>query len=222
MASGGRYGCRVLGLRIPQGPLRVLALGAHPDDIEIGCGGTLLRLCSSRQVRAQVIVLTGSPERQTEAHEAASQFFPGCPVDVRTHDLPDGRLPSRWDDVKSILEEAARGPVPDIILTPRVDDAHQDHRLLAGLTSTSWRDSLILHYEIPKWDGDLGRTTHYVPLDRTVVSRKVELLSACFPSQVTRDWWDAEMFLGLMRLRGMECRGPYAEGFIASKAIVEM
>jgi LmbE family N-acetylglucosaminyl deacetylase len=109
---------------------------------------------------------------------------------------------------------------PDIVLAPRVDDAHQDHRLLGEVATQAFRDNLVLHYEIPKWDGDLGRANLYVPVPDDLARRKVELLNAHFPSQKHHDWWDDEMFLGLMRLRGMECRTRYAEAFSCSKAVL--
>jgi LmbE family N-acetylglucosaminyl deacetylase len=210
----------MIGLHLPPGELSVLALGAHPDDIEIGCGGTLLTLAAARPLQAHVIVMTGSPERQVEARRAATLFLPGVDVQVSTHDLPDGRLPAHWAQVKDLLEKTATAVRPDLILAPRADDAHQDHRLLAELVPTAWRDALVLHYEIPKWDGDFGTATHYVPIDEPTARSKVALLDDCYPSQQGRDWWDAEMFLGLMRLRGMECRSRYAEAYVVTKAVV--
>jgi LmbE family N-acetylglucosaminyl deacetylase len=208
----------VLPLLLPAGDLTLLAVGAHPDDIEIGCGGTLLRLAAARDLVAHVAVLTGTPERQAEAQAAARRFLAGAELHLHLSDLPDGRLPAHWGSVKQWLEELARTVRPDLVLAPRREDAHQDHRLLAEVVPTVWRDSLVLHYEIPKWDGDLRPVTHYVPLDDAVARRKVDLLDECYPSQRGRDWWDEEMFLGLMRLRGMECRGRYAEGFAVGKA----
>ena len=111
---------------------------------------------------------------------------------------------------------------PDIVLAPRADDAHQDHRLVGQLASTVWRDALILHYEIPKWDADLLPPTHYVAVSETNARRKVELLNLSFPSQCQRDWWDDELFLGLMRLRGIETRSRYAEGFFAAKVALRL
>ena len=108
------------------------------------------------------------------------------------------------------------------MLTPRTDDSHQDHRLIAGLAKTTWRDSLILQYEIAKWDGDLRPVTHYVPLTDEQARRKVDLLHTCFASQRHRDWWDDEVFLGLMRLRGMETRARYAEGFLSDKVRLDL
>ena len=111
---------------------------------------------------------------------------------------------------------------PDLILASRRDDAHQDHRLLAELTTTVWRDALVLHYEIPKWDGDMGPSPTMCPLDEKRAQEKVELLDECFPSQRGRDWWGSDTFLSLMRLRGIECRRSYAEGFVLSKAVVDL
>lgn len=209
-------------LLLPTGPLQVVGVGAHPDDLEIGCGGTLLALRERPAVEVQCLVLTGSPERQLEAQDAAAAFN-GTGVSVDFGQLRDGRLPDHWSAAKDFLEDAARQrPSPDLVLAPRPDDSHQDHRLLAELVPTVWRDSLVLHYEIPKWDGDLGRVNHYVPLERDLARRKAELLTKVYPSQVGRDWWDDETFLALMRLRGIECRAPYAEGFLVQKARLDL
>ncbi|MFC8597467.1 PIG-L deacetylase family protein [Isoptericola sp. NPDC057191] len=210
----------MIDLSLPPGPLHVLCLGAHPDDIEIGCGGLLLGLAARGAVTATFAMLTGTPERQAEARDAAEAFLPGARV--RFWDLPDGRLPGRWDDVKAALEELAGDEAPHLVLCPRRDDSHQDHRLVSELVPTAWRDALVLEYEIPKWDGDLGPATHYVPLDEDAARRKVELLSKSYPSQTGRDWWDEEMFLGLMRMRGVECRHRYAEAFVARKAVLSL
>jgi LmbE family N-acetylglucosaminyl deacetylase len=200
----------------------VLCVGAHPDDIEIGCGGTLLVLRERPDVRVHCLVLTGSPDRRLEAVAAVSAFN-GPSGSLELGLLPDSRLPDHWSAVKQFLEDAARTrPTPDLVLVPRRDDSHQDHRLLAELVPTVWRSSMTLHYEIPKWDGDLGRVTHYVPLDAEVARRKAELLTKVYPSQVTRDWWDDETFLALLRLRGVECRAPYAEGFVVEKARLDL
>jgi LmbE family N-acetylglucosaminyl deacetylase len=214
----------VVPLRLPDGPLRVVCLGAHPDDVEIGCGGSLLALgASGRQLRVTHITPTGTVERHEEARKAAARFLPGAEVTLRLLDLADGHLPAHWATVKDLLEDVARSePAADVVFAPRLDDAHQDHRLVAELAPTVWRDALVLRYEIPKWDGDLGRATHYVPLDDDLARRKVELLNECYPSQVGRDWWDDEVFLGLMRLRGVECRHRYAEAFVVDKAVVSL
>ena len=202
-------------------PLSILLIGAHPDDIEIGAGGTLLTLAASQPgLRARYVVLTGTEERQSEARNAASVFLPAAEVTVDLHRLPEGRLPAVWDRVKHILEEVARSWVPDLILAPSCHDAHQDHRTIGEVVPTVFRNQLSLSYEIPKWDGDLGRPSMYFPLTSEVAHRKVELLHKCFPSQVSRDWWDDEVFLGLARLRGMECRARYSEAFSCSKSVI--
>lgn len=202
----------------PRGPLTVLALGAHPDDIEIGCGGTLLRLAERPETTLHGLVLTGTPGRRAEAEVALPSFFPGAVVDVLA--LPDGHLPSHWGDVKEALEALARRVRPQLILAPRSDDAHQDHRTLGRLVTTVWRDALTLHYEIPKWDGDLTPPSHFVPLSAEQARRKVELLHTAFTSQHDRDWWDDEVFLGLMRLRGVESHARYAEAFRSQKVVL--
>ncbi len=209
-----------LHINIPPGrPLSLLAVGAHPDDIEIGAGGLLLGLAAS-QLRTRYVVLTGTAERQQEARNAAREFMPGADLTVEFFDLPEGRLPAVWGGVKEILEEIADSCAPDIVIAPSPDDAHQDHRTIAELIPTVFRDHLYLAYEIPKWDGDLGRPSLYVPLSTSIVRRKVELLDTCFPSQRGRDWWDDEVFLGLARLRGMECRARYAEAFGCAKSVI--
>lgn len=200
----------------------MVCLGAHPDDIEIGCGGTLLALAETRAVTATFVIATGDGERLEEAVKAAPRFLPGAAVDVQILGHRDGRLPTDWGAVKHDLEEIASGTAPDVVFAPRLDDAHQDHRLIAELVVTVWRNSLVLRYEIPKWDGDIGRVTHYVPVDPETALRKAALLDECFPSQRGRDWWDSETFLGLMRLRGVESRVRYAEGFVIDKAVVEV
>jgi LmbE family N-acetylglucosaminyl deacetylase len=199
----------------------LLAVGAHPDDIEIAAGGLLLSLAAaSPGVRVHYVLCTGTAERQAEARAAAASFLPGAEVSFALHQLPDGRLPGHWNAVKDLLHEAAAVITPDLVLCPAPNDAHQDHRLLAEQAPTVFRDQLVLHYEIPKWDGDMARRNVYVPMPDDVARRKVELLHASFPSQKARDWWDDEVFLGLARLRGMECKSRYAEAFDCMKAAV--
>ena len=208
---------------LPSGELHVICLGAHPDDVEIGCGGTLLGLAgTSRTVSATVVVATGSGERCDEAIKAAPRFLPGAAVEVRVLELQDGYLPTMWGAVKENFEAVAGSTAADIVFAPRLDDAHQDHRVVAEIASTVWRDALIVRYEVPKWDGDLGRVTHYVPLDVETAQRKLTLLDESFATQVDRGWWDNETFLGLLRLRGIECRSRYAEGFVVDKAVVDL
>ncbi len=200
-------------------PLSLLAIGAHPDDIEIGAGGLLLSLAKTRpQVR--YLVLTGTAQRQEEARHAAQAFLPGVDPAVEFSGLPDGRLPAVWGQVKELLEGVAQSCRPDIILTPSPADAHQDHRTIGEIVPTVFRDQLLLEYEIPKWDGDLRRPSVYFPLAADVALRKVELLHKCFPSQRSREWWDDEVFLGMARLRGVECRARYAEAFTCAKSVI--
>jgi len=202
----------------PGRPLRVLAIGAHPDDIEIGAGGTLLTLAESQPgLEVRYLVLTGTAERQLEARRAAASFLPGASLTVDLRELPEGRFPAIWAEVKEVLEQTAGDCSPDIVLAPGSQDAHQDHRTIAEIVPTVFRDQLYLAYEIPKWDGDLSRPSVYFPLTPDVARRKVELLHKSFPSQRSRDWWDDEVFLGLARLRGMECRATYAESFHCGK-----
>jgi LmbE family N-acetylglucosaminyl deacetylase len=209
-----------LPLEAPPGePLSVLAIGAHPDDIEIGAGGLLLQL-AARPLQARYVLLTGTAERQAEARAAATAFLPGADLTIELSQLPEGRLPAAWAQVKEILEQVARSCSPDLILAPSVGDAHQDHRTIAEIVPTVFRDQVCLSYEIPKWDGDLGRPSLYVALSQETARRKVELLYKCYPSQHGRDWWDDEVFLGLARLRGMECRTRYAEAFGCAKWVI--
>ena len=211
-----------LGLAPTDGrPMSVLAIGAHPDDIEIGAGGTLLSLAANHPgLKAHYVVLTGTEQRQAEATAAATAFLPGADLTVRVHDLPEGRFPGCWSAVKDVLEQVARECQPDLVLAPSLHDAHQDHRVIAEIVPTTFRDHLYLGYEIPKWDGDLNTPSVYVPLSEQLAHRKVELLHKSFPSQQHRDWWDDEVFLGLARLRGMECRAPYAEAFRCAKSVL--
>jgi LmbE family N-acetylglucosaminyl deacetylase len=208
-------------LSLPSGPLQLVCLAAHPDDIEIAAGGTLLALAERGGVEGHWLTMTGSPERRSEAKAAARVFLPDSQSSF--HEFPDGRLPAHWNEVKDIVHDfAAAVPDVDLVLAPRTDDAHQDHRLLGTMAPTVWRDALVLHYEIPKWDGDLGRCNSYVPISTELGRRKVALLNEHYPSQRDRDWWDDETFLALMRIRGMECRSRYAEGFQASKAVLSV
>ena len=209
-----------LHLGAPSGaPLSVLAIGAHPDDIEIGAGGLLLGLAQGRP-RVRYTVLTGTAERHQEARNAAHAFMPDADLAIELFGLPEGRLPAVWEKVKGILEDIAQSCSPDVIIAPSSDDAHQDHRTIAEIVPTVFRDQLYLAYEIPKWDGDISRPSMYVPLSAETACRKVELLHKCFPSQRGRDWWDDEVFLGLARLRGMECRARYAEAFRCAKSVI--
>jgi LmbE family N-acetylglucosaminyl deacetylase len=212
----------VIGL---SGPVRkVVALGAHCDDIAIGAGGTLLALCAANPgLRVDALVLSGGgTAREDEERAALRAFCPGADLEVTVHKLPDGRLPAHWDEAKSALEELRGRTDPDVLLAPRVEDAHQDHRGLAQLVPTAYRDHLVLGYEIVKWDGDLGRPNAYQPLSPELAEKKVELLQQHYASQRHRPWYDREAFLGLARIRGIECHARYAEAFHVSKLILEL
>ena len=214
----------MIALRLGQAadkPLSVLAIGAHPDDIELGAGGLLLALAEQRP-RIRYVVLTGTAERHAEARDAAASFLPGADLEVSLHSLPDTLLPTAWNTAKEILADAARSFTPDLVIAPMPADAHQDHRMVAEIVPTVFRDQLYLGYELPKWDGDMGRPSVYFPLDDDIARRKVELLHKCYPSQRGRDWWDEEVFLGLARLRGMECRAHYAEAFYCAKSVISL
>jgi LmbE family N-acetylglucosaminyl deacetylase len=202
---------------------KVVALGAHCDDIAIGAGGTLLTLCQVNPgLRVDALVLSGGgTEREEEEREALRAFCPGAELDVTVHKLPDGRLPAHWDEAKSALEELRRHTDPDVILAPRTEDAHQDHRGLAQLVPTVYRDHLALGYEIVKWDADLGRPTAYQPLSVETAEKKVELLQQHYASQRHRPWYDRETFLGLARIRGIECQARYAEAFSVNKLTLD-
>jgi LmbE family N-acetylglucosaminyl deacetylase len=197
----------------------VVALAAHCDDLAIGAGGTLLTVCEANPgLKVDALVLSGGgTDREDEERAALAAFCPGADLDVTVHKLPDGRLPAHWDEAKNALEELRRGTDPDLILAPRTEDAHQDHRGLAKLVPTAFRGHLTLGYEIVKWDGDMGRANAYQPLTEELAEKKVALLQQHYPSQRHRPWYDKEAFLGLARIRGIECQARYAEAFFVTK-----
>lgn len=199
-------------------PLVVAALGAHCDDVEIGAGGLLLRLAEAFPgLLLQVTVLTSTPVRAAESRAALRAFTPGAQLDVEIGDLPDGRLPAHWGEVKSQVEAAAdrarSAGGADLVLCPWRGDRHQDHRLLAELVPTAFRDHLVLGYEIVKREGDLGHPAVHVPLDDEQAERKFALLHEHYPSQRTRTWFDRDTLLGQLRLRGVSCGARWAEAF---------
>ena len=206
-------------LGLSPGGLTVLALGAHADDIELGCGGTLLRLAGRPGTLLHSVVLTGAPQRAAEAQAAARAVDA---LSFQALGLPDGRLPGRWEQVKDVLEEIAKDITPDLVLAPRPDDAHQDHRTLAEVVPTVFRAAMVLGYEIHKQDGDRGLCNVYVPLSASTLQAKWELIDEYFPSQRGRDWWDLEVVAGLARLRGVEARTRYAEGFWCHRVILDL
>lgn len=203
---------------------RIAVLGAHCDDIAIGAGGTLLAICSDRPgLRVDALVLCGGgTEREDEERAALSAFCPGADLRLEVLKLPDGRVPAHWEEAKAAVEELRARSDPDLLFAPWRADAHQDHRALAKLVPTAFRDHLVLSYEIVKWDGDLGRPVAYQPLPPEVAEAKVTLLHRYYPSQRHRPWYDREVFLGLARLRGIECRAQYAEAFHINKIALDL
>jgi LmbE family N-acetylglucosaminyl deacetylase len=204
-------------------PLVALCLGAHSDDIEIGCGGTLLHLKKQfPQMKFHWVVFTAAGARRDEATRAAELFTAGCEKEIVLKDFRDGFLPNTGGEVKNYFEEINKQVVPDVIFTHWKEDAHQDHRLLSELTWNTFRNHLIFEYEIPKYDGDLGRPNFYVPLEASLYETKVDHLMEAFATQRNKAWFDRNLFLGLMRVRGMEANSPsgYAEAFHCRKLVM--
>jgi LmbE family N-acetylglucosaminyl deacetylase len=214
----------MIGLGAAGGLGAVAALGAHCDDIAIGAGGTLLTICSARPgVRVDALVLSGGgSEREDEEHAALADFCPGADLRLTVLKLPDGRFPAYWEEAKAAAEDLRLRADPDVLLAPHRGDAHQDHRTVAELVPTAFRDHLALGYEIPKWDGDLGRPSAYQPLTPDVAEAKVTLLQRHYASQRHLPWYDRETFLGLARLRGIECRSRYAEAYYLDKITLDL
>lgn len=205
-------------------PLQILCLGCHADDIEIGCGGTILRLREEYPGCVfDWVVFSATGVRKAEAERAATLFAGGFGLRrPLLRDFPDGFLPFVGAEVKAVFEELKGGVCPDLIFTHNRQDAHQDHRLVAELTWNTFRDHLILEYEIPKYDGDLGQPGVFVPLELDVCDRKVRHILEVFESQLAKRWFQKETFFSLMRLRGMECNAPsgYAEAFYCRKLVL--
>jgi LmbE family N-acetylglucosaminyl deacetylase len=204
--------------------LQILCLGAHADDIEIGCGGTILRLAAQYPgCVLHWVVFSAIGVREAEARRAAV-LFAGSPAlkGPLLKTFPDGFMPFVGAEVKAVFEELKQVVSPDVIFTHNRRDAHQDHRLIAELTWNTFRDHWILEYEIPKYDGDLGQPSVFVPLPPEVAQQKVRYLMDAFPSQHGKHWFAEETFLALMRLRGMECHAPsrYAEAFYCRKLVL--
>jgi LmbE family N-acetylglucosaminyl deacetylase len=217
----------VLGLtlaRDSEAPLRVLAIGAHADDIEIGCGGTLLRLVAEHPgVAVDWVMLSGIGERGDEAVDSATTFLEGvADLRITVERFRDGFLPYEGAAVKELFERLKSEVTPDVTFTHRLEDRHQDHRLVGELTWNTFRDHLILEYEIPKYEGDLGHPNLFVPLAPELCERKIELLRKNFPSQAGRAWFTDDTFWATLRLRGVESNAPsrYAEAFHARKLVL--
>ena len=201
----------------------VLCLGAHSDDIEIGCGGTLLQLKKTQpNLRFHWVVCSASGVRGQEAKKGAELFAAGCDKQIVLKDYRDGFLPYDGRAVKELFEMLKTQVNPDLIFSHWQGDAHQDHRLLSELTWNTFRNHLVLEYEIPKYDGDMGRPNLFVPLEAPLCEQKVDYLLESFESQRAKPWFDRQTFLGLMRIRGMESNSPsgYAEAFHTRKVVV--
>ncbi len=201
--------------------LRILCLGAHADDIEIGAGGTILGLIAAG-VELEVFwcVMSATPERAAETRLAAAAFLEGAAsATVEVCGFEDSYFPSQSREIKTFMLSLRDRVEPDVIFTHSRHDAHQDHRELNKLTMNIFRDHFVLEYEIPKWDGDITQRNAYVPLQPGVIDRKIDLLMAHFATQRSKDWFDADVFRGLARMRGMECRSPslFAEAFTVRK-----
>lgn len=212
-------------LHLRREPIRsVLCLGAHADDIEIGCGGALLQLIAEQPgLEVTWVVFSATPQRADEARASAAAFLQGVTKQqVVIESFRDSYFPYEGARIKECVERIRRETNPEVVFTHRRDDLHQDHRLVSELTSCAWRDHLIMEYEIPKYDGDLSTPNAYVPLTGGVAQRKVELLSEYFPSQRSKPWFTPDTFLGLMRIRGIECNaaGRYAEAFHVRKFVL--
>lgn len=205
------------------GGLKILCLGAHCDDIEIGCGGAIMRLVKEHTVQhLKWFVFTSSDEREAEAKRSAEQFVHGCKEkDIIIKKFKDGFLPYEGLQLKNLFEEIKPFD-PDIIFTHYRHDLHQDHRTVCELTWNTFRNHLIFEYEIPKYDGDLGNSNCYVTLSEEVAREKVGVITNCFLSQASKQWFDKETFFSLMRIRGIESASPtkYAEGFYVRKSVI--
>ena len=216
----------VLGLRLGGRndlPYKVLCLGAHADDIEIGCGGTILRLIRDyRDIVFYWIVFNGNPERREEALTSAHLFLKDVEKKViETKNFRDGFFPFQGTEIKEYFERIKSAFSPDLIFTHYREDRHQDHRLISDLTWNTFRDHLILEYEIPKYDGDLGVPNAFVPLEEAVCRRKVAYIRDSFKTQRGKHWFAEDVFFALLRLRGIESGVRYAEAFHSRKIILE-
>lgn len=207
-------------------PLRILCLGAHSDDIEIGCGGTILSLLErNSEVDVRWVVFSASDERSREARNSAAAFLSNArqkAVVIKGH--RDGFFPFAGAAIKEDFESLKRDFQPDLVLTHFRDDRHQDHRLISDLTWNTFRDQLVLEYEIPKYDGDLGQPNVFVPLAESICEQKIGILLESFPSQRAKSWFDEQTFRAMLRLRGMEAnsRTRFAEAFYCRKAVLDL
>jgi LmbE family N-acetylglucosaminyl deacetylase len=202
--------------------LSILCLGAHADDIEIGAGGSLMAWIE-QGLRLDVLwcVLSGDQIRQAEARASAREFLSGATAaHIETLHFKDGFFPAFRAEIKDWFETLKLRTDPDLILTHRLNDAHQDHREVSRHSWNTFRNHLVLEYEIPKWDGDMHQPNLYVPLPAAILDRKISLLMKHYPTQRPKHWFDEEVFRGLARLRGVESAERYAEAFFARKLVM--
>ena len=211
-------------LERPSGPKKILALGAHADDIEIGSGGTILRLLEENPAtEVYWVVLGASRQRRTEAVESANIFLANARrKEIVVNEFRDGYFPYVGTEIKDFFEELKRKYVPDLVLTHYRGDLHQDHRLVSELTWNTFRNHLILEYEIIKYDGDLGVPNFFVHLNESVARKKIQTILECFKSQRDKSWFTEDVFSSVLKLRGVECRAPsgFAEAFHARKLVL--
>jgi LmbE family N-acetylglucosaminyl deacetylase len=205
-------------------PLRILCIGAHSDDLEIGCSGTVLAwLKAFPEVDVTWVVLSANDERRKEARRSATALLRAArKSEIILGDFRDGYLPAQYADVKEFFEHLKTSVDPDVVLTHWLEDRHQDHRLVAELTWNTWRNQVVLEYEIPKYEGDLKQTNVFVEVPVRLAQRKVAHLQKHFVSQRSKYWFNPENFLAIMRLRGLECRSSsgFAEAFHARKLLL--
>lgn len=201
----------------------ILCLGAHSDDIEIGCGGSILRLLEENQnTEVYWIVFSADSKRKKEAESSADLFLAGAKKrEIRVKNFRESFFPYIGADIKEYFEELKQQVSPDLIFTPFREDLHQDHRLLAELTWNTFRDHLILEYEVVKYDGDLGSPNFFVPLNEPTCRKKIETIFKCFKTQGSRNWFTGNLFSSIMRIRGVECNAPdeFAEAFYCRKMV---
>jgi len=203
--------------------LEVLCLGCHSDDIEIGCGGAILQLAAQYpDSNFHWVVFSAIGIREAEARRGAELFAGARIKTLLTKTFEDGFMPYVGAEVKAVFEQELKKINPDVIFSHNGKDAHQDHRLLSELTWNTFRNHFILEYEIPKYDGDLGRPSVFVPLAEEICQKKISQIMHIFQSQSSKRWFQPETFRSLMRLRGMECNAPsgYAEAFYCRKLLI--
>lgn len=211
----------MLELRPLRSPRHILCLGAHCDDIEIGCGAALMRFAEGYpEAHFEWVVLSSNTVRAAEESESFEYFMqPAQSKNLRMQEFRNGYFPAVIADIKDYFEELKSGVVPDLIFTHLREDLHQDHRIVGELTWNTFRDHLIVEYEIPKYDGGLGSPNLFIPISQALAQRKVEGLMKYFESQRNKQWFTEDTFYGLMRLRGVECNANYAEAFYCKKAV---